>query len=55
MREAILVFDVGTTNFKTMLFTMEGDALFTLPAPFRPSYGAEGMVFQDPADWPLTT
>lgn len=51
MQQAILVFDVGTTNFKTMLIDMDGEVVFALPVPFRPAYGAEGMVFQDPLDW----
>ncbi len=51
MRETILVYDVGTTNFKTILFDREGEAAFTLATPFRPAYGSEGMVFQDPLFW----
>ncbi len=51
MQEVILVFDVGTTNFKTILFGLDGTPRLTLHFPFRPAYGSEGMVFQDPLDW----
>lgn len=51
MKDAILVFDVGTTNFKTMLFGTDGEVVLTLPVSFRPAYSSGGMVYQDPADW----
>lgn len=51
MRTAILVFDVGTTNFKTFLFDGEGEALFSLATSASPSYGSEGMVYRDAASW----
>lgn len=51
MPECILVFDVGTTNFKTMLFDPRGNALFVDSAAVRPAFGTDGMAYQDPLDW----
>lgn len=51
IREAVLIFDVGTTNFKTLLFGAAGGALFTRSAPLAPVYGGGGMVTQNPGAW----
>lgn len=51
MEDAVLVFDIGTTNFKTCLFDQAGETLLVHSEPFRPAYGLEGMVYQEPDDW----
>ena len=47
-RKAILSIDQGTTSSRTLVFTPEGDILFTAQEEFSQIYPADGWVEHDP-------
>jgi xylulokinase len=47
----ILVYDIGLTNCKCVIFSMEGEILAQSTIPYPTYQTVEGFVEQDPADW----